>query len=339
MENFDIGIDLGTDSTIIYFGSKGIVLREPSVVAVDNSKKRVIAHGKEAQQMLGRAAPHISVIHPLRGGVISDYVLAEYMVRAYVRKVCGSRMLRPRIAISVPSGVTDVEARAVIEAAMGAGARHVFLVEEPLAAAIGAGVNTKRPVGTMVVDIGAGATNVAVVSLGGIALSDHCTTAGNTFDEKIMRYVERKSTLLISQREAEALKRSTASVFAPDPDAMGQVRGKNMVSGLPQEISVSQVELCRLLQDPVRDIVRVIRNVMELTPPELLADVQKHEILLTGGGSLLRGIDRLIAEELTVPVKVSSNPQDCVAIGAGRAFSLIYEGNRGLVDAQTYQHI
>lgn len=339
MENFDIGIDLGTDSTIIYFGSKGIVLREPSVVAVDQSKKKVIAHGKAAQQMLGRAAPHISVIHPLRGGVISDYVLAEYMVRAYVRKVCENRMVKPRIAISVPSGVTDVEARAVIEAAMGAGARHVFLVEEPLAAAIGAGVNTKRPVGAMVVDIGAGATNVAVVSLGGIALSDHCTTAGNTFDEKIMRYVERKSTLLISLREAEALKRSTAAVFAPDPEVVGQVRGKNMVSGLPQEISVSQPELCRQLQEPVRDIVRVIRNVMELTPPELLSDVQKHEILLTGGGSLLRGIDRLIAEELKVPVKVSSNPQDCVAIGAGRAFSLIYEGNRGLVDAQTYQHI
>ncbi len=339
MERFDIGIDLGTDSIAICLEHKGVVLREPALVAVDSRDNKVIAYGTAALQMLGRAAPHIQVIYPLHNGVISDYVLAEYLVRACVRKVCKTSLIKPRIAISVPSGVTDVEARAVIEAAVGAGARHVFLVEEPLAAAIGAGIDMKRPVGTLVVNIGAGSTNVAVISLGGIALSDHCVTAGDAFDERIVRHVERKHTLIISRQEAKRLKHETGAVYSPDLSVIGSVRGKNMVSGLPQEVPVSQNELCRLLQDDARDIIKTIKNVMELTPPELLCDVQKSGILLTGGGALLRGMSEMISKELSVSVRLPSNPMDCVALGTVRSFSLIYESNRGFVDAQTYQHI
>jgi len=315
----DIGIDLGTASVLVYVKGKGIVLNEPSVVALDRTTNKVTKVGEEAQRMLGRTPGNIVAIRPLRDGVISDYEITEKMLKHFLKKVCGKRIFKPRVVVCVPSGVTEVEERAVIDAAEQAGASKAKLIEEPIAAAIGAGVDISKPYGTMIVDVGGGTTDVAVISLGGIVVSNSIKVAGDKFDEAIVRYVRKKHNIMIGERTAEILKTQIGCVY-PRPEVLSmEIRGRSLLSGLPETVVITSTELMEALAETVGYIVEATHNVLERTPPELVGDISDRGIILTGGGSLIYGLDQLLSKELGINVRIADDPISCVAIGTGKA--------------------
>ncbi len=320
----DIGIDLGTASVLVYIKGKGIVLREPSVVAIDRNTNKILAVGEEARLMLGRTPGNIVAIRPLREGVISDYDVTEKMLRYFIDKAVGRRRLfKPRMVVCVPSGVTEVEKRAVIDAANNAGARSTRLIEEPIAAAIGAGLDIAKATGNMVIDIGGGTTDIAVISLGGIVVSTSIKVAGDKFDEAIVRYMRKKHNIMIGERTAEELKISVGTAYPREDQLKIEVRGRNLISGLPKTIEVNSDEMLEALSEPVSAIADAVHSVLERTPPELSADISDRGIVMTGGGSLLNGLDKLICKRTGIPVYVAQEAISCVALGTGKALEHI----------------
>lgn len=327
----ELGIDLGTANIVVYLRGKGIVLREPSVVAISTKNKKVLAVGEEARLMLGRTPGHIVAIRPLSDGVIADYTTTEKMLEYLIAKVCGRRrFFKPRVLVCVPSGVTSVERRAVIQAAREAGAGEAYTIEEPMAAAIGAGLPISMPGGNMVVDIGGGTTDVAVISLEGIVISRSVRVGGNKMDEVISRYIRAQYNLMVGERTAEEIKIKVGSAYPLEQELQMEVRGRDLIAGLPKTITVTSGEIREALQEPINAIVERVRSVLEETPPELAADIIERGITLTGGGALLRGIDRLLESVTNIRVQVAEDPLSCVAIGTGRAleeFAAIRESN------------
>ncbi len=319
----DIGIDLGTASVLVYVKGRGVVLHEPSVVAIDRTSKRVVSVGMAAQKMLGRTPGNIVAIRPLKDGVISDYDVTEKMLKHFLKKVCSRRLFKPRVIVCVPSGVTEVEKRAVVDATIQAGASKAYLIEEPIAAAIGAGVDIARPVGIMVVDIGGGTTDVAVISLGGTVVSDSLKIAGDKFDDAIVRYIRKKYSMMIGERTAETLKKEIGCVFPRPEETSMEIKGRSLVTGLPQTVTVTSTEIMEALEETVASIIEITHNVLEKTPPELVSDISDNGIILTGGGSLIYGLDRLLSEETGIDVRVANDPISCVAIGTGKALDNI----------------
>ena len=320
----DIGIDLGTASVLVYIKGKGIVLREPSVVAIDRNTNKILAVGEEARLMLGRTPGNIVAIRPLREGVISDYDITEKTLRYFIDKAIGRRrLIKPRMVVCVPSGVTEVEKRAVIDAANNAGARTTRLIEEPIASAIGAGLDISKASGNMVLDIGGGTTDIAVISLGGIVVSTSIKIAGDKFDEAIVRYMRKKHNIMIGERTAEELKINAGTAFPREEQLKVEVRGRNLISGLPKTIEVTSDEMLEALSEPVSAIADAVHSVLERTPPELSADISDRGIVMAGGGSLLNGLDKLISKRTGIPVYVAEDAISCVAIGTGQALEHI----------------
>ncbi len=318
--SMDIGVDLGTATVLVYIKGKGIVLREPSVVAIDRDTNRIIAIGEEARRMLGRTPGNIIAIRPLREGVIADYDTTESMLRHFIEKVAGRSMFfKPRIMVCVPSGVTTVEKRAVLEAAMQAGARKTYLIEEPLAAALGAGLVISEPCGSMVVDIGGGTTDVAVLSLGGIVVSESLRVGGDKFDEALVRYIKKEYNIMIGERTAEEIKVNVGTAFPSGRNESMEIRGRDLVSGLPKTMRISSTETREALAEPISLIIECVKTVLEKTPPELAADIVDRGIVMTGGGSLLHGLDKLISQETGIPAYLAEDPLSCVALGTGKA--------------------
>lgn len=318
MQYTDIGIDLGTASILVYVKGKGVVLKEPSVVAYDKDSDRIKAIGEEARQMIGRTPGNIMAIRPLRKGVISDYTITERMLKYFIQKAMGRRAFRkPRISICVPSGVTEVERKAVEEATYQAGAREVFLIEEPIAAAIGSGIDITRPCGSMVVDIGGGTTDIAIISLGGTVVSQSVRLAGNDFDEAIIRYVRKAHNLFIGEQTAEAVKIRLGSVYPRPQTETMEIKGRNVITGLPKTAVLTSEEIREALKDVMGQILEAIHSVLEKTPPELAADVVERGIVLTGGGALLRGLEELIGEHTGINTMTAENPACAVAVGTG----------------------
>lgn len=321
----DIGIDLGTANTLVYMRSKGIVIREPSVVAVDVKYDRVRYVGQEAKEVIGRTPGSIAAVRPLRDGVIADFDMTAGMLREFISKaVKGRRYLKTRVMICIPSGVTAVERRAVKEAARSAGAKRVSMIEEPMAAAIGAGLPVAEPTGSMIVDIGGGTSEVAVISLGGIVTSRSVRVAGDEFDSAIINYIRKKYNLLIGERTAENIKIGIGSAFpCGEKEPVMEIKGRDLLTGLPENITVSGAEIREALAEPLSRIVEAIKTTLEKTPPELSADIMDQGIMLAGGGALLQGLDRLINRETGMPVKVAERPLDCVADGTGKVLENI----------------
>ncbi len=318
MFNRDLGIDLGTANVLVYVRRKGIVLREPSVVAVQRKTNRILAVGSEAQKMLGRTPGDIVAMRPMRGGVIADYSVTKDMLRYFISRICGRRpFLKPTLVVCVPTGGTSVERRSVLEAAYEAGARRAILIDEPLAAAIGAGLPIQDAGGNMVVDIGGGTTDVAVISLGSMVVADSVRIAGNRMDECITRHIKRDYNLMIGERSAEEIKIRVGSAYAREPENEIEVRGRDLVAGLPKTITVSSKEIREALREPVTAIVDRVKHVLEQTPPELASDIIERGITLTGGGAILRGLDTLIAEQTGIPTRIADDPLSCVATGTG----------------------
>ena len=315
----DIGIDLGTATVIAYIKGKGIVLREPSVVAVDNNTGDVLAVGQEARRMLGRTPGNIVATRPLKDGVISDYTVTEKMLKYFINKIGGKSVFAPRIMICIPSQVTEVEKKAVIDAASQAGARKVFLIEEPIAAAIGAGIDIAKPCGNMIVDIGGGTTDIAVISLGGSVVSSSIKVAGDKFDEAIVKYIKRKHNVIIGDRTAEELKVNIGCVYPKIQDVEMDVRGRDLGTGLPRTLTISSSEMMEALLETAMMIVDAVHGVLEKTPPELTADISDKGIYMTGGGSLLDGLDKLLQEKTGINVMIAQDTVSCVAFGTGKA--------------------
>lgn len=316
----DIGIDLGTANTLVFVKGKGIVIREPSVVAVDvrTQPPKVVAVGAEAKEMIGRTPGSITAVRPLKDGVIADFDVTADMLKAFIKRaISSSPFTRARVMICIPSGVTEVERRAVHDAARSAGAKYVSLIEEPMAAAIGAGLPVSEATGSMVVDIGGGTAEVAVLSLGDIVTSRSARVAGDDFDEAIIAYIKKKYNLLVGERTAEDIKIRIGSAYAYDGEGAMNVKGRNLMDGLPKNVEVTSEEIREALSDPVSQIIDAIRSTLEKTPPELAADIIDHGITLTGGGALLRGLDKLIEIETKMPVHIAQNPLDCVVDGTG----------------------
>ena len=316
----DIGIDLGTANTLVYMKGRGIIMREPSVVAVDprSDELRVRSVGHEAKAVIGRAPGSIVAVRPLKDGVIADFDVTAAMLQSFIRQACGNSILaRPRVVICVPSGVTEVERRAVRQAAAKAGARQVTVIEEPMAAAIGSGLPTTDAVGSMIVDIGGGTAEIAVISLGGIVASRSVRMAGDMFDQAIIAFIKRKYNLLIGERTAEQIKIEIGSAYPLDPEMTMEIKGRNLVDGLPKNIVVHSEDVRAALLECLEKITSAIKETLERTPPELSADIIDHGITLTGGGALLRGLDQLIQSETGIDVHVAEDPLDCVAKGAG----------------------
>ena len=315
----DIGIDLGTANTHIFMKGKGIIMREPSVVAVDTRNDTVRYVGQDAKEVIGRTPGSIVAVRPLKDGVIADFDITASMLQIFIRKVCNNSVLaRPRIIICIPSGVTEVERRAVREAAFKAGAKHVSIIEEPMAAAIGAGLPVAEATGSMVVDIGGGTSEVAVISLGGIVASRSVRVGGDELDNSIIQYIKRKYNLLIGERTAEDIKINIGSAFPLEEEATMDFKGRDLMDGLPKNIQITSAEIRKALADPLSMVLDAIRTTLEKTPPELSADIIDHGITLTGGGALLRGLDQLIEKETGMPVHIAESPLDCVAMGTGR---------------------
>lgn len=319
----DLGIDLGTASTLVYVKDKGVVLNEPSVVAIDKNTGDFLAVGEEARRMLGRTPGNIIAIRPLKDGVISNYGITEEMLKYFIRKAMGRKIFKPRIVICVPSGVTEVEKRAVIEASNEAGARMTFLIEEPIAAAIGAGIDITEPNGRMIVDIGGGTTDVAVISLGGMVVNQSIKMAGDDCDEAIIRYIRRKYNVLIGERSAEELKVHIGTAYKREKDVIKEVKGRNLVTGLPKNIQVSSLEMLEALEETITSILTTIHSVLEKTPPELAADIGNDGMVLTGGGALLYGLDKLITERTGIFTRTADDPISSVAEGTGKALDWI----------------
>ena len=315
----DIGIDLGTATVIAYAKGKGIVLREPSVVAVDSNTNEVLAVGKEARRMLGRTPGNIVATRPLREGVISNYTVTEKMLKYFINKICGRFVFAPRIMICIPSRVTEVEKKAVIDAATQAGARKVYLIEEPIAAAIGAGIDISKPCGNMVVDIGGGTTDIAVISLGGSVTSTSIKVAGDKFDEYIVKYIKKKYNIIIGERTAEDLKVNIGCVYPKMQDVEMDIRGRDLIDGLPKTITVHSSEMLEALIEPALMVVDAVHSVLEKTPPELAADISDRGIYMTGGGCLVDGLDKLLQEKTGINVMIAQDAVSCVALGTGKA--------------------
>ena len=316
---FDIGIDLGTASILVYVKGKGVVLKEPSVVAFDRDTNRIKAIGEEARLMLGRTPGNIVAVRPLRQGVISDYTVTEKMLKYFIQKAVGKQRFRkPLISICVPSQVTEVERKAVEDAAFQAGARDVKIIEEPIAAAIGAGIDIARPCGNMIVDIGGGTSDIAVISLGGTVVSASIKIAGDDFDDAIVRYMRKKHNLLVGERTAEDIKIRIGSAYPRPESVTVDVRGRNLVTGLPKTITVTSEETEEALKDTTSQIVEAVHSVLEKTPPELAADIADRGIVLTGGGSLLYGLEELIESKTGITTMTAEDPMTAVAIGTGR---------------------
>ena len=315
----DIGIDLGTATVIAYVKGKGIVLREPSVVAVDSNTGEVLAVGKEARRMLGRTPGNIVATRPLRDGVISNYTVTEKMLKYFINRVGGKFIFSPRIMICIPSQVTEVEKKAVIDAASQAGARRVYLIEEPIAAAIGAGIDISKPCGNMVVDIGGGTTDIAVISLGGSVVSTSLKVAGDKFDEAIVRYIKKKYNVMIGERTAEDLKINIGCVYPKIQDMEMDIRGRDLVTGLPKTITVHSSEMLEALSEPAMMVVDAVHSVLERTPPELAADISDRGIYITGDGCLVDGLDKHLQEKTGINVMIAQDAVSCVALGTGKA--------------------
>lgn len=314
----DIGIDLGTATVLVYVKGKGIVMKEPSVVAIDKNTEKILKYGREAQVMLGRTPGNITAIRPLRDGVISQYDVTHQMIQHFIKKACGgATIFKPRVVICVPSCITEVEERAVVDAATQAGARRTYLIEEPVAAAIGAGIDISAPNGHMVVDIGGGTTDIAVLSLGGVVVSESIKVAGDKFDEAIIRYVRRKHNVLIGERTAEAIKIRIGSAWPREAPRTMDVKGRCLVQGLPRMVRISSHEIPDALEEPITQIIEAVCSVIERTPPELIGDILNNGIVMTGGGSLLVGLDRLITYATGIRTKVAERAVSCVAIGTG----------------------
>ena len=327
--NRNIGIDLGTATVLVYVQGKGIVLQEPSVVAIDTNTDRILKVGIEAQQMLGRTPGNIVAVRPLRDGVISQYEVTLKMIQYFIRRACGNLFFQPHVMICIPSGITEVEEKAVLDAAREAGAQKTYLIEEPVAAAIGAGLNIYAPVGNMVVDIGGGTTDVAVLSLGGVVVSRSTKIAGDKFDEAIIRYVRRKYNVLIGERTAEAVKKQIGAVYDHPEAVHVEVKGRCIRQGLPKVITISSKEMIEALAEPVTAILDAICWVIENTPPELLGDILHNGIVMTGGGSLLYGFDQLVQQVTGIKTRVAKDAVSCVAIGTGKSLDnldLLQEG-------------
>ena len=315
----DLGIDLGTASVLVYVKGKGVILKEPSVVAYDRDTNAIKAIGEEARMMLGRTPGNIVAVRPLRQGVISDYTVTEKMLKYFINKINGRTLFAPRTMICIPSRVTEVEKKAVIDAANQAGARKVFLIEEPIAAAIGAGIDIAKPCGNMVVDIGGGTTDIAVISLGGSVESTSLKVAGDKFDEYIVKYIKKKHNIMIGERTAEDLKINIGCVYPKMQDTDMEIRGRDLATGLPKNVKVNSSEMLEALIEPAMMIVDAVHSVLEKTPPELSADISDRGIYMTGGGCLIDGLDKLLQEKTGINVMIANDAVSCVALGTGKA--------------------
>ncbi len=332
----NLGIDLGTVSVIIYMKGKGIVLKEPSVISILRDSGKILAVGEEAKNMIGKTPGNIIAIQPMKNGVIANYEITERMLNYFIKKVCGnSKIFRPQVVIGVPSGGTEVEKRAVLEAAIQAGASRAYLVEEPMAAAIGAGLDVSEPYGNMIVDIGGGTSDIAVISLGGIVVSESLRVASNNFDEDIIKYIKNKYNLLIGEKTAETLKIEIGSAIEIElkEELSADIRGRDLISGLPKSISVRSNEVWEAINSSLQTITEGVKAVLEKTPPELAADIADKGIVITGGGALLRNFDRLLSEVTRIPVYVAEDPISCVALGAGKILDNIHILKSGLVSS------
>lgn len=333
----DIGIDLGTANVIITMGNNGIVLNEASIVAFNTRTEQVIAIGTEAYKMLGKAPEHILVVQPLSDGVISDHKMTEHMVTAFIEKITGQRLFMPNIVMCIPSSITDVESRAVVEAAKTAGARKVYLLEEPVAALLGAGVDISTPNGNMIVDIGGGTTDVAIVSMNGIVSKASIKVAGNKLDREIVKYISNRYRVLIGEKMAEMAKISAANVYNPDGSRSIVVKGRHLIRGLPECIEISDYDIYEATIECINEIIAAVKSVFENTPPELVGDICKNGIYLTGGGALLYGIDKLISSEINVPCIIADDPLSCVARGAQLSFKYIDKLLDGFQNVSLYK--
>ncbi len=328
----DIGIDLGTASVLVYVKGRGIVLSEPSVVAIDSETGEIIEVGRRAQAMLGRTPKNIQAIRPLRDGVISQYDITLKMLQYFIKSACGFMLMKPRVVVCIPSGITEVEERAVVDAAKNAGAGAAYLIEEPVAAAIGADIDISAPSGNMVIDIGGGTTDIAVISLDGVVVSESIKVAGDKFDEAIMRYVRNKYNVLIGEVTAEHVKKTIGTVYRQDKVEHLNVKGRCLAQGLPKYVTLSSVEMLEALLSPIMAIIDSICQVIERTPPELVADIINNGIVMTGGGSLLRGFDKLVTEMTGIKTRVAPNPINCVAIGTGKSLDRINSFTEGIIN-------
>ncbi len=328
----DIGIDLGTASVLVYVKGKGIVLNEPSVVAMDKNTGKLLKVGEDARQMLGRTPGNIVAIRPLREGVISDYDMTERMLKEFIRKVAGFMVFKPRVIICVPSGITEVEERAVVDAGIQAGCRRVYLIEEPVAAAIGAGIDITKPDGHMVVDIGGGTADIAVISLSGVVESASIKVAGDQFNEAVVKYMRRKHNILVGESTAEKMKIAIGCVFPKEEETTMDVKGRCLLTGLPKTITVSSGEMLEAFEEPTERILESIHAVLERTPPELVADVSTNGIMMTGGGSLVYGFDKLITSRTGIATTVADNAIACVAEGTGKSLDMITDMQEGTIN-------
>ena len=319
----DIGIDLGTSSILVYIKGKGVVLHEPSVVAIDQNTNKFLAVGEDARNMIGRNPGNIIAIRPLKDGVISDYNITQRMIKYFIQKSLGKTIFKPRVIICVPSGITEVEKRAVVEATIQSGAIKTYLIEEPIAAAIGAGIDITEPDGNMIIDIGGGTTDVAVISLGGIVVSRSIKVAGDDCDEAITKYIRKRYNMMIGERSAEELKISIGCAYPRETEEYKDIRGRNLLTGLPVNVTVSSTDMLEALRETIQEIVDTVHIVLERTPPELSADISDKGILMTGGGALLYGIDKLIKEKTGIEVIIAEDPISCVAIGTGKSLDSV----------------
>ena len=327
-----IGIDLGTTSVLVYVDGSGIVINEPSVVAVDKNTDCITKIGKDAQVMLGRNPGNIEIVRPLRAGVISRYDVTEKMIQFFIRRAVGSSIIRPRLVICIPTGISEVEERAVIDAGTNAGARKTYLVAEPVAAAVGAGVDIDTPTGNMIVDIGGGTTDIAVISMGGIVVSKSIKIAGDKFDEAIMQYVRRKHNILIGEYMAEKIKINIGSVYEHKEIRTMQVKGRCLIQGVPKMVELSSKDMLEAMVEPISAIFDAICDVIEETPPELVGDILKNGVILTGGSSQLSGLDKLMADALAIKTRVAKDPALCVAIGTGKILKYLDKVPDGVID-------
>jgi len=333
----DIAIDLGTANTLVYLKGNGIVLNEPSVVAVDQKTKKVYAVGSEAKSMLGKTPDHIVAVRPLKDGVIADFEITEVMLREFIRKSQKKRFfIRPRIVISVPSGITEVERRAVTDSAQNAGAREVYLVAEPIAAAIGVGLPVDKPSGNMVIDIGGGTTEIAVIALNGIVTNISIRVGGDEMDEVIVQHIKKAYNLLIGDQTAEHVKMVIGSAIKLNQENEMEIKGRDLVSGIPKTLQISSTEIREALADPLSQIVAALKTALEQTPPELAADIVDRGIVMTGGGSLLNGIDLLLKEETNLPINIVEDPLTCVVLGSGKILGNLYSYERIIMKSSRF---
>lgn len=338
MANTDIGIDLGTSNIVMTMGKKGVILSEPSVIAYNTRTERVLAVGKEAYEMIGRNPDYICVARPISNGVISDDDLAHSMIREFILKVTGHQLVKPRIIICIPSFITDIESRAVVEAAKSAGSRQVYLIQEPIAAMIGAGVNINKAKGHMIVDIGGGTTDIAIVSMNGVVTSHTVKVAGNAIDRSIIKYMQNKYKLLIGERTAERVKIELCNLYDPTDEVTYTVKGRSLVKGLPAQIQLSEIELFQAIEDDTFAIMEAIKQVLEDAPPELVSDIYDNGLLLTGGGSLLGGLTQLIKRTIGVNCNIAKDAVNCVAKGTGMAFGSLTTLLDGFETATVYKY-